>query len=107
MSETIINEVTYYPIKPTDKGLIGFSSCLLDEKIALSSISVYLTPSGSIRVLFPNKYLPNGKEVSLYYPINKEVYESIRQAVANKVEAVRENVRRNENDKQRKKVSQW
>ena len=86
---TKISEVTFYPIKPTEKGLIGFSTCIFDEKIFMSSISVYTTLGGDIRLLFPNKSLPDGKDVNVYYPINKETYEEIRCAVSDKVESIK------------------
>jgi len=101
MAETMISEATFYPIKPTEKGLIGISSCLLDGKVSLNCISVYSTPTGDIRLLFPNKCLPNGREISIYYPINREVYESIRQAIVDKLETVKEAVEE-KNDARRK-----
>jgi len=90
MDKTTISEVSFYPLRPTEKGLIGFASCLYDNKLALNSISVYLTPTGDIRLLFPNKVLPNSKEINLYYPINKETYGLIREAVIKKIEELTE-----------------
>ncbi len=88
--KTMISEVTFYPLRPTEKGLIGFASCLFDNKLSLNSISVYLTPSGDIRLLFPNKTLPNSKEINIFYPVNKETYELLKQAVAKKIEILSE-----------------
>lgn len=86
----IITEEKFYPIRPTDKGLIGFASCLFDGKLSLNCISVYTTPIGEIRLLFPNKILPNGKEINLFYPINKLTYETMRQSIAIKIEELAE-----------------
>ena len=97
MNETVVTETTFYPIVPTEKGMIGFSSCLLDGKISLNSISVYLTPTGDVRLLFPNKFLPNGREINIYYPINNEVYGAIRQAIADKLESVKKTVEEKSN----------
>ena len=91
--ETIIKEVTWYPLRPNEKGLIGFASCLFDNKLSLNSISVYLTPTGDIRLLFPNKILPNSKEIQIFYPINKETYEIMRQAVLKKIQELTEKVK--------------
>ena len=88
MSEIKINEVTFYPLRPTEKGLIGIASCLFDNKLSLNSISVYLTPTGDIRLLFPNTHLQNGKEINVFYPINNETYEALRRAIAQKIENV-------------------
>lgn len=90
MNRTIISEVTFYPLKPDEKGLIGFASCLFDNKFSLNSIAVYTTPIGDIRLLFPSKILPNGKEVNIFYPINKGTYELIKEAIAKKIEELAE-----------------
>ena len=84
----IISETTFLPIRPTDKGLIGFSSFLYDGRLSLQSVSVYTTHEGGIRLLFPDRVLPNGKNINAYYPINAETYELMRAAVAKKVEEV-------------------
>lgn len=90
MDNTIISEATFYPIRPTDKGLIGFASCLFDGKLSLNSIAVYTTPAGDIRLLFPNKLLPNSKLIDVFYPVNKETYASIKEAVIRKIEEMTE-----------------
>ena len=94
----MISEVRFYPICPTDKGLIGFASCLFDGKLSLQSISVYTTLSGDIRLVFPNKRLPNSKEVNIFYPINRTTYEEIREAVVKKIEELTEKVSRGKNN---------
>ena len=85
-----ISEVTYYPLRPNDKGFIGIVSLLYDNNLSLNSISVYTTPSGDIRLLFPNHTLRNGKEINVYYPVRREIYELLREAVAKKIQAVTE-----------------
>jgi len=86
----MISEVTFYPIRITEKGLIGFASCLFDRKLSLQSIAVYTTPDGNIRLVFPNKLLPNSKEINIFYPVNHETYELIRKSVAKKIEELAE-----------------
>jgi len=93
MVKTIIREVTFYPLRPNDKGLIGFASCLLDGKLSLNSIAVYTKPSGGFRLLFPTKQLPNGKAISIVYPIDKETYETIKEAIVKKIEELTEKVK--------------
>jgi DNA-binding cell septation regulator SpoVG len=83
---TTISQVTFYPLRPTEKGLIGIAGCLFDNKLFLNSISIYLTPTGDIRLLFPNKILPNSKEINIFYPVNNETYEVLKQAVAKKIQ---------------------
>ena len=86
----MISEVIFYPIRPTEKGLIGFAACLFDSKLSLQSIAVYTTAAGGIRLVFPNKLLPNSKEINIFYPVNHETYESIKEAVANKIKELSE-----------------
>lgn len=85
-----ITEVSFYPLRPNEKGLIGFAFCLFNGALALNSISVYTTPDGDIRLLFPRKILPNSKEINIFYPIDKETYEAIKEAVIKKIEELRE-----------------
>jgi len=84
----IISEVTFLPLRISPKGLIGISSLLFDNRISLNSISVYSTPDGDIRLLFPISALRNGKQINTYYPIDKNTYELMRVAVAKKIEEI-------------------
>ena len=87
-----ITEVTYFPLKPTQQGLIGFASCLFNDSLSLNSIAIYSKPGGDIRLLFPDTYLANGKQINVFYPINNQTYEAIRQAIARKIENVTKEV---------------
>lgn len=99
MRKIDITETTFYPIRPTDRGLIGFAACIFANKLALNSISVYTRPDGDIRLLFPEKILANGKRLNVFYPITREAYEVIRAAVKNKVEELTKKARIEENGK--------
>ena len=93
MCPTKINDSSFYPIKPTPKGLIGFASCLFNDQLALHSIGVYTRPSGDgIRCVFPEKVLPNGLTVNLFYPINDETRKIIEDAINVKVQDVAKTV---------------
>lgn len=93
MDKTIIGEVTFYPLRPNEKGLIGFAACLFDEKLSLNSIAVYTKPTGELRLLFPTKQLPNGKAISIFYPIDKKTHETIKEAIVKKIEELAEKVK--------------
>lgn len=84
----IITETTFLPLRISEKGLIGISSMLFDNRLCLNSISVYSTKDGDIRLLFPISALRNGKQINTYYPIDKNTYELMRLAVANKIEEI-------------------
>ncbi len=102
--EAIISEVCFYPLRPNEKGLIGFASCLFDGKLSLNSIAVYTTLNGDIRLVFPNKLLPNSKEISLFYPINAETYNLIKEAVVKKIEELTEKAKGESRDDTNTKI---
>lgn len=88
MNNIIISETTFFPVKPSPKGLIGFSSVLFNNSLCLNSISVYLRPSGELRLVFPLKTLPNTKEINVYYPVTRECYEVIKCAIVKKYKEI-------------------
>lgn len=94
MRKTVITDISYYPINPSPKGLIGFASLVIDNKLALNSIAVYTKPDGSdIRLLFANKILSNGAEVSIVHPVDSQTYKEIKDAIKDKIKEVTQNVR--------------
>ncbi|MFH1226824.1 MAG: septation protein SpoVG family protein [Planctomycetota bacterium] len=84
-----ISEVNFYPVKPTDKGLVGFASLLFDT-LHLNSIKVYAKSDGGYRLEFPDKTLPSGKGLDIFYPIDNDTYEAIKDAIAEKIKSVNE-----------------
>jgi len=84
----IITETTFTPLKPNEKGLIGIASVVYNNSLYLGSISVYTRPNGELRLLFPIKTLPNSKEVNVYYPINKNTYDAIKNAIEDKYKEI-------------------
>lgn len=80
----IISEINVYPIKPKD-GLIGFASLVLNDSLYVGGIAIHTTRSGGIRLVYPVKTIPNGKELPVCHPINRETGESLTQAVAGKL----------------------
>lgn len=90
-----ISEVCFFPLRPNERGLIGIASCLFDHQLSLNSISVYTKLDGSgFRLLFPSKVLPNGREVNIFYPVNRQVAEIIEEAIAKKIEELTDEARR-------------
>ncbi len=92
MNELLITEVNIYPIRPKD-GLVAFASCLFDGKLSLNSIAIYTKPDGNgYRLVYPAKTLPNGKQINLFYPINKETADIIHKVIISKYEKLTEKV---------------
>lgn len=81
MKENIISEINIIPVKPRN-GLIAFASCVFNNQLSLNSIAIYTRPDGSgYRLCYPSKILLNGKQINLFYPIDKETGELIEKAI--------------------------
>lgn len=91
MEKIIITEPTFIPLKPNEKGLIGIASVIYNNSLSLNCIAVYTRPDGSdYRLLFPSKALPNGKQINIFYPIDKQTYEIIKEAIVRKIKELAE-----------------
>lgn len=96
MGERLITEVSIYPVKPKN-GLLGFASCLFEGKLSLNSIAIYTKPDGSgYRLVYPSKILPNGKQINLFYPIDRDIGNLIERAVIGKFEDLMKKSRESE-----------
>ncbi|MFC1592655.1 hypothetical protein ACFL4C_01420 [Candidatus Omnitrophota bacterium] len=85
MKEIVITEPVVIPIKPTGKGLLGFASCVVNNAISLNSIAIYSKPNGiGYRLVYPNKTLPNGKDINIYYPISRKASQIINESIFSK-----------------------
>lgn len=98
MPEIRFSEIQILPIKPF-RSLIGFTSFILNNAFYVGGVAIHSTMSGGIRLVFPDKVLPNGKKICLVYPISKEVGDLVTWEVLrvyrNLLKEVREDV---END---------
>ena len=92
MERIVITEQVFMSLKPSEKGLIGIASVVFNNSLYLGSISVYTRPNGDLRLLFPIKVLPNSKELNSYYPINRETYDAIKNAIEDKYKEITANI---------------
>ena len=75
-----LSEIEIVPIKP-HKGLVAFSSCVLNNQFYIGNIAIYTTPQGNFRLVYPVKSLKNGQKIDCFHPINKEAGEAMREAI--------------------------
>jgi hypothetical protein len=77
--------VIFIPIRPTDKGCIGFVNLTYGNELALNGVAVYTKPNGDgFRLVYPlNKNIPN--ETFYFCPINREIGDLLTKAVSQKV----------------------
>jgi DNA-binding cell septation regulator SpoVG len=94
MSKKLVTCVEIIPIMP-NKGHIAFANIVIEDKLALNGIGIHTCLSrGGFRLLYPNKKLPNGKDIQLFYPIDKETASMIENTVVKRYEALLENIDR-------------
>jgi DNA-binding cell septation regulator SpoVG len=78
-----INEIEILPVKPHN-GLIGWASFCLNNSFYLGNIAIYSRLDGSIRLVFPQKTLPNGKTINIFHPINSVAGALVQEKIENK-----------------------
>ena len=81
-----ITEVNLTPVHPKG-GLVAFASCVLDGNIYLSSIAVYVRPSGTYRLLYPAKKV-GAINMDIFHPINRAASKEIEAAIIQKCNEV-------------------
>jgi DNA-binding cell septation regulator SpoVG len=96
INKIVITDISIYPIRPK-QGLVGFASCVFNNQLSLNSIAIYTRPDGSdYRLVYPQKILPNGKAINVFYPINRETGKAIKEAIAKEFEKVKKKVSNDE-----------
>ncbi len=81
MNKIMISEIHITPIKP-QKSLVGFASCVINNQIYLGSIAIHCDiTNNSFRCVYPTKKFKEGRELPIFYPINKETGQAIQNAV--------------------------
>ena len=89
MCEIVVTEPVVIPVKPTEKGLLAFASCTLNNALSLNSIAIYSRPNGNgYRLVYPIRKLINGKEIAIFYPISRETAKIIDNAIIGKFEEI-------------------
>ena len=83
----LISSVEFFPIRQRGS-LIGFSSFLYDQHLAINSVGVHVRPDGTLRLVFPEAFLPNGKRLNTVCPIDAGTYLEILQAVSQRYKEV-------------------
>lgn len=84
-----ISDIKFIPVKPL-LGHIGFVSFIFNKELFFSSIAVYTRFNGGYRLVFPRI-----KDVDVFYPINKELYEVLETKIIEFLDQNIQDVRRN------------
>lgn len=82
-----VTEVQFISIKARN-GLIGFGSCVFDDKLYLGGIGIHTRLDGSgLRITYPTKKV-GAVNMPLYHPTSEEVGILIEEAITAKVESL-------------------
>ena len=75
----------FIPIRPTSKGMIGFTNLTINKQLALNGIAVYTRPDGDgFRLVYPlNRNIPN--ETYYFCPLSRKLGDLLTAAVTKKV----------------------
>jgi stage V sporulation protein G len=98
MKEMTLTEIQIVPLKPRN-GLVAFASITYNNQLSLNSIAIYTRPNGDFRLVYPTKTLPNGKILSLFYPINQKTGRIITEAVIEKFRKLIEKVEKTKGER--------
>ncbi len=82
-----VTEVHFTPIRPR-ASLVGFASIVLNRALRLGAIGVHSRWGGGIRLVFPEKVLPNGATVEIACPITRPCGDLLTKAVATHLSAL-------------------
>ena len=88
-----ISEIDYFPVAPR-AGHIGFVSLVVNDALFLGSIAVYtcLSSEQKIRLVFPDRVLPNGRRINIFHPTSRLAEQQITDAVISKLNELFEKV---------------
>lgn len=82
-----ITEINLIPISRPSGGLFCFCSFVIDNCFKVTSVGVHTKPDGSgIRLVFPDRLLPNGARAQIFHPITTEASILLEKAVNNEVQ---------------------
>ena len=73
------------PVRPR-AGLVAFAGCVVNGQFRVDGIAVYTRIDGSgFRLVYPDKTLPNGRSVQVWFPISRAAGRAIEEAVSAKM----------------------
>lgn len=82
-----ISGVRVIPIRPTDQGLVGFASLVINNAVYLGSIAIMAAPDGVHYIVYPQRKMGKS-QFSMFHPIDKGVATAIEQAVLEKYQSI-------------------
>lgn len=73
MFNTNISSIRIYRTVKKSDGLVGFASCILDDKYFLNGIGIYEKLNGGHRITFPKRKDSHGVSKDIFFPIDQDV----------------------------------
>jgi len=81
-----VTEIQIVPVKPVN-GLVAFASFVFNDSLYLGSVGIMTKRDGSYRLVYPTKKL-GGKNLNLFYPINRKVGKAVEKLIVESYEDV-------------------
>lgn len=81
-----ISEVVFFPIKPTDKGVVCFVSFTYSNLFRINDCAIVTKREGGYRIVYPIRTLLNGKTVNSVYPLSAKIANPIEDFVLSEYE---------------------
>lgn len=81
-----INEIVFFPVNPTPKGVICFVSFTYNKLFRINDCAIVTKKTGGFRLVYPIKTLPNGKMVNVIYPISEHIGVPIEKVILSEYE---------------------
>ena len=82
------SEISWLPVKPTPNGLLGFCSFVLCDSFYVGNVALHATSTGDLRLVYPDKVLPNGKRIHVFHPIKQEAGDIVLSAISQKYQQI-------------------
>ena len=93
-----ISEIDILPVRP-DRGLVAYVSFVLNGCFFVGNVGIHAAPNGlCYRLVYPEKYLPNGKKVSCFHPIRKDTGLKIQHEVTKEYCVLLKRIEERENE---------
>lgn len=84
MTKALITDLDLIEVAPKGS-LIGFANFVVERAFSVNGVAIHRRLNGNgIRLVYPSKKLNSGREISLIYPTNSEIYQMLESVIFEK-----------------------
>lgn len=74
------SRIEIIPVKPSG-GLLAFSSLVLLDSFYIGDIAIHSRPDGSLRAVYPDRVLANGRRIQIFHPLTTQAAQVIERPI--------------------------